>query len=349
MSSTKIVIDNGSGTIKVGFHSDLKPVAVSSVIGRSLYRNAFDSSSPSITFFNDDAQRNRGIVRLKRPIQRGVVTDWNDMECIWDSIFQNVLKCDPKEHAVVITESPLNPKVNGHRIKEIMFETFNVHSLYIHKGATLPVLSLCGKGQTSGLILDSGHEVTHCVPIYDGQQIDDGILRADLGGNDVTDYFLRLLAQKSYFFEGRAEREIVREIKERVCGFERKDIVEYELPDGTVLLVREERYEAPELVFDPKLNGMNVRGFDELISDSVMKCAPKIRSKLLENVVLSGGNTLFEGMAGRLEEALEGRNGCTCDIGVSAPDDRLFSIWKGAAVLASMPSFDDQFITKSEV
>jgi len=48
---------------------------------------------------------------------------------------------------------------------EIMFETFNVPSLYV---ACQAVLSLYSTGRTTGLVLDSGEGVTSTVPIYEG-------------------------------------------------------------------------------------------------------------------------------------------------------------------------------------
>ena len=73
-------------------------------------------SQSSHVLIGDTALFKRGLVTLDYPVEHGIVTDWDNMEKIWQHVLTSALRVDPKEHPVLLTEAPLNPNANRERI-----------------------------------------------------------------------------------------------------------------------------------------------------------------------------------------------------------------------------------------
>ncbi|PHT50543.1 Actin-7 [Capsicum baccatum] len=351
-----IVSDNGTGMTKAGFAGDDSPRSVfPSIVGHPRHSFVRVEMGQKDAYVGDEAEHKRGILILKYPIEQGIVSNWDDMEKLWHHTFYNELHVASEEHPILLTEAPLNPKTNREITTQIMFEAFNIPAMYV---ASQAVLSLLANGRTTGMVLDSGHSVTRTVPIYEGHELPHAISRLDLGGRDLTQYLMGFLVEGFSEFH---EIAIFRHIKETITyvalDFEQemekaknKSSVEkgFELPDGQVINIAAERFRCPELLFQPSLFGVEATGIHEKTYNSIMGCDVDIRKDLSANIVLSGGSTMFPGIAERMNKEITALAPSHTKIKVIAPPERKNNTWIGGSILASLSTFQKMWIAKAE-
>ena len=260
--------------------------------------------------------------------------------------FQQKLKVEPNEYNIMLTEAPLNPKNNREKMAQIMFENFNAPTLYI---AIQAVLSLYSAGKFTGIVADSGEGVTHFVPIFDGFSLPHAVLRLDLAGEDLTEFMVNLITEIGKRFSNTAEKEIVKDIKEKSCyvalNFEEElkkvEPFKYELPDGSQIIIGNQRIRCPEMLFNPYIFGKEGNGIGQSCYESIQKCDIDIKKDLYNNIVLSGGSSMFEGLPERLTKEIKNLAPESMKdlVKVLAPPKRQFAVWNGGTIISSISTF----------
>ena len=238
---------------------------------------------------------------------------------------------------------------------QVMFETYNVGSLLFSETSKL---SLYSSGRGTGVVIDSGDGVTTVYPIYEGHNCRNAIRRIDFGGKDLTHYLMKLLNENErnpIQFATTSDREIVRDMKEKLCyvssnyNLERASEHEqksYTLPDGQLINLGKEMFQCPEAMFDPSLFGMDFPGVHQLVYDSLMACDIDTRRDFYCNLIISGRNTMFSGFPERLSLELTKLIPKTMKSKVVAPPERAYSVWIGGSILGSLSS--TRFISRAE-
>ncbi|KAF2151425.1 Actin/actin-like protein [Myriangium duriaei CBS 260.36] len=354
LHNNPIVIDNGSGTLRAGFAGeDLPKTSFPSLVGRPKHARVLAGALEGDVFVGNKAQELRGLLRLKYPLEHGIVTDWDDMERIWSHVYQDELKVLSEEHPVLLTEAPLNPRRNRDTAAQVLFEAFNVPAAYFSVQA---VLSLYASGRTTGVVLDAGDGVSHAVPVYEGFAMTNAVRRIDVAGRDVTEYMQTLLRKSGYCFHTSAEKEVVRVLKEKMSyvaldprkeekewvqlgGRGEGKWVEYALPDGQKIKLGPERFRAPEILFDPDIIGLEYQGLHQIVVDSIGRTDMDLRKSLFSNIVLSGGATLTKGFGDRLLHEVQRLAVKEMRIKIFAPPERKYSTWIGGSILAGLSTF----------
>ncbi|EAL23480.1 hypothetical protein CNBA1290 [Cryptococcus deneoformans B-3501A] len=356
LTNQPVVIDNGSGNIKAGFAGEEQPSCyIPSFVGRPKHPRVMAGAIQDNLFIGRRAQEFRGLLKIKYPMEHGVVMDWDDMERIWGWVYGEGLKALSEEHPVLLTEAPLNPRQNRDIAAQIFFETFNVPAFFTSVQA---VLSLYSSGRTTGIVLDSGDGVTHAVPVFEGFSMPHAVRRIDLAGRDITDHLQLLLRKAGHNLHTSAEKEVVRTIKEKTCYLalnpakEEKDQggawEEFKLPDGKVIQLGTERFLAPEILFNPELVGQEYPGVHQVIVDSINRTDLDLRKSLFSNIVLSGGSTLCTGFGDRLLNEVKKLAVKDVKLKIYAPPERKYSTWIGGSILAGLSTFKKMWVSADE-
>jgi len=171
-------------------------------------------------------------------------------------------------------------------------------------------------------------------------------------------------------FHQYAMNQVMHEFKETICQVSenpyREGILKgrplkcYEFPNGYNNSFGIERFKIPEIMIQPRefiiqkpnepIDTTNLLGMHELIYRSINLCDVDIRPNLYSNIVLTGGNTLFNGLMDRLNNELSVlAPGVKIRIHASGnTSERRFGVWTGGSILSSLGTFHQLWISKKE-
>lgn len=243
-----------------------------------------------------------------------------------------------------------------------MFETLGVPGMYIEVSGVLTLMYPGYLSRTTGIVLECGAGVTYAMPIYDCHAFPQAIIRQDFAGCDLTQHLMQNLNSRGYSFTTTAEREIVREIKERLCyvaldfhqeiqaAASSKNLEEsYTISRGQTITLNDERFQSPECLFQPSLLGVDCKGLHEIVYDSIMKCDVDLRRDLYANIILSGGSTMYPGIAARMQKEIAALVPplMKMKVKIIASPERKYSPFFGSNYF-NLESFNYRWISKQE-
>lgn len=306
----------------------------------------------------DEVTPVRSLLDLKYPISEGIIKEKEDLELLWEYAIKSKIglaREKLKDHYCMLTEAPLNPFENKKIMGEILMEKFGFGGFNIEPQAKLTIIY---EGKDSGLVVDSGDGVTHCIPVVHSTIDHHNIVRLNVAGRHITNYLIRLLQLKGYAFNSSADFEIVREIKEKFCTVsanieeDRKLEIEtafyntfYKLHNGKTIKISNEKFEAPEILFNPMILQNESPGIPEMVVKCIQSCAMDNRSKLYKSIILSGATTLFAGFSTRLEDEVkkyyqklvlkDDTKKINIDINIVDNPNRQYAVFNGAAFLSN--------------
>ncbi|KAL3940167.1 MAG: hypothetical protein SGBAC_005238 [Bacillariaceae sp.] len=387
-----IVIDSGTGmtrdfmvvtAMNLATHTACSPSQSAGYSGDEAPKTTFASlvAHPTTTWgpnskmsVGQAAEKKWGVLDVKCPIERGIVTNWDDLEHVWHHAFYRELKASPEFYPVYLTEVPMNPKAHRERMTQMMFDTFKVPALYMN---TTAALSLYAHGRTTGCVLESGQGVTHVVPIYEGVVLVNAIARLNLGGKVLTDYLEKMLCETGCVLQDHEERQVtenglnlttkpvhlqVRSMMESLCyvalDFDKESIKaiensravdrKFKLPNGESITIGNERFFLPEVLFQPELADLEEDSVVDATFTAIMKCDEYMHQEMLSTVVLSGGCTMFPGFSERLKKELTALASSSFEVNVLALEETQNTAWVGASVVASLDEFQYMWISREE-
>ncbi|KAK7223253.1 hypothetical protein V2G26_011256 [Clonostachys chloroleuca] len=358
-----IVIDNGSYIIRGGFSGEKTPSAVfPSLISRRRDTSAFIALGQIDWYAGEEVDGSRiGFSSPRNPIDNGIITNKDDMELLWKHLYDKKLQCDTEGSSILLTEPALNSKGSRERAAITLFEYFNIGALNLSAQESL---ALCASGRNTGLVVDSGFYSTRSVPIYEGLALRHGIQRLDIGGQQMTDYFIQTLQDSGHGLETRRERALAANIKEEYChvaqdfegeaqafqeGCTPPTETSYTLADGKTITIGKERLLAPEVLFQPHLMGLNGEGgIQHLAAASIAKSDVSIKGILYGNIVLAGGSSMFPGIESRMQAEMTRLVPSPAKVGVHSPAERKHLAWIGGAMLSSLSTFQSMCILAAD-
>eukprot|EP00933_Yihiella_yeosuensis_P019757 TRINITY_DN15959_c0_g2_i1.p1 TRINITY_DN15959_c0_g2~~TRINITY_DN15959_c0_g2_i1.p1 ORF type:complete len:402 (-),score=83.17 TRINITY_DN15959_c0_g2_i1:170-1375(-) len=367
-----VVLDAGSGYLKVGFSGEDAPRAVlptamaTTTVDESRDDDAQVSDSAaqkkSQLFYGEEALMQANAI-VTRPVQRGEIqltsTEKDALESLWEHTFRNVLGVEQEELPVLLADTmPLGQSSYSSRqwVAEVMFEKLKVKSLAIFNTAAL---SLFSTGRTRGLVVESGEGITQAVPVFEGYAIPHAIFKMKVAGQDITSRVQTMMAEE-LGEDAPTSTRVMQALKEKVCSAANSSSVtnqsdgadeesrSFELPDGTIIQVAQKvRLGAPEILFG---GAEEESSMQQICLDAINTCDLDFRQDLIRSVVVAGGTSMLPNLAPRLRSELTNLLPAESSkmVDVVSDSQRRYAAWIGGSMFASLSTFDQVAITKQE-
>lgn len=377
-SKPVLVLDNGADSIKAGWSTQDVPTTVPNAIARN------KSSRKVHTGSQIDACENKAGLMFKRPFDKGYLVDLELQRDIWGTIFdQKNLNVTPAESSIVVTEPQFNFSPLKEALDELIFEEYGFDSMYRCPASDLCAFKSCQGGSPGCVVVDSGFSFTHAIPYVQGKRIQGGIRRLNLGGKALTNQLKDVISLRQ--LDVSEETHVVEEMKKHI-SFVAEDFastlneakmhtthtVEYVLPNfddiksgfikvaespskkrkidsnNQSLVLSNERFAVPELLFKPSDVGFEQAGVSTCVHEGVSSLKLFQRPLALGNVVCVGGNARIPGFRDRLFNEIRSMTMEDIHVNVSVPEYPEWYAWQGGCDFAKSADYSMHTVTKAE-
>ncbi|KAG6856228.1 hypothetical protein H0H87_006322 [Tephrocybe sp. NHM501043] len=326
-------------------------------------------------------------INYRLPFEKGYLVDWDAQKAVWDGIFSSeVLAIDTAMSSLLITEPYFNLPNLQEVYDQFVFEEYEFQSYHRCTPASLiPYGSLFKQPDLPPaecvIVVDSGFSYTHVVPLLNGKVIWNAVKRLDVGGKLLTNQLKELVSFRQWNMMD--ETYIMNDVKESCCYVSqnfRNDletcrmnpksnpiVQEYILPDLTtnrrgrirqpndivaeadqILVMNNERFSVPELLFRPDDIGLDQSGLAATIAQSISLITSDLQGMFWANIGLVGGCTKFPGFRARLTFELQSFAPIDCEVAIYECDEPIIEAYKAAATFASLPGFTNHVVTRAE-
>ena len=322
---------------------------------------------------------------LANPLKNNMFLDMDLAELYIEYFARQKLGAEIESTPFFFVEPAIHNKDLRLNMVQMMFEKFNCPSIFFHKAPLLALYVFSGENAT---IVDIGANTTYCSPVVDGFVSSKGVMKADFGGESLTNELSKILesrgaqvsthsslkyqdaiqagnyskSMEAYFKHNRLAQ--VREVKHQMCKLvetsidklkfrEGVDNATYELPDKNVLVLSKEMYTIPEMFFQPTHATPEFKGLHMLVKESLEKTDIEVRKDLVSNIIITGGCSLMPNLIERLQKELMDMNllgmGHRVKTYTTVSNvERRYANWLGGSILASMSTFNNLCMTSQE-
>ncbi|PBK97242.1 Actin/actin-like protein [Armillaria gallica] len=352
-----VILDNGASTIKAGI-SDNPALLVPNAIARN----------KSTTYFGHELLRctDHASLTYRLPLDKGFIVDWDAQKAIWDGVFSShALGIDTTQSSLLLTEPYHNlPNIQA-VYDQFIFEEYQFPSYYRCTPASL----LASPSAECALIVDSGFSFTHIVPLLRGTPHLPALKRLDIGGKLLTNHLKELISFRQWNMMDQTH--ITNHVKESCCyvsthfsrdleacrAMPNSIMREYALAEqrlrlpgdtGQVLVMNNERFSVPEIIFRPDDIGLNQLGLAGTVAASIALLPEDLQPMFWANITLIGGNTKFPGFRDRLLADLRPLAPVEWDIEVHECSDPITAAYDAATRLVASPAYKDCIVTRAE-
>jgi centractin len=354
-----IIIEHGTN-IKGGFVGEKMSAIFPALCSRPMSQLCFASAFQTNLYLCGEGLGKKGVHQHRSTVKNGIINledpprnykDWDPYVDIYHTychILQNELRIDPQEHSTVFLYAIGTPMTTLERICKMAFEDIAIPAILITNPLRTTLLST---GKTTGTVIECGAQLSQVACFVNSHYTP--YVQTCMNGDDITRELMNLLNHNGYSFSWTShyDREVVDDMKTKMCCIAQNNDGQvesktYELPDGNMVMLQNERTQAPEILFSKKFNySKNVQ---DAILDAWAACTGvgTFKQAVKSDVVFGGGTTRFSGFGDRLTTEL---NKCVnFDVTVTDADVAYvkYSAWYGASMLASTNT--DEWMTKEQ-